>query len=56
MPIETLEHLRISNLETSTQKLIQIVLVGQPEFDAKLNNHALRQLKQRLVIQGTISP
>jgi general secretion pathway protein A len=57
MPIETLEHLRmLSNLETSTQKLIQIVLVGQPEFDAKLNNQALRQLKQRLVIRGTISP
>jgi general secretion pathway protein A len=57
MPIETLEHLRmLSNLETSTQKLIQIVLVGQPEFDVKLNNHALRQLKQRLVIRGTISP
>ena len=57
MPIETLEHLRmLSNLETSTQKLIQIVLVGQPEFDAKLNDHTLRQLKQRLVIRGTISP
>jgi len=57
MPIETLEHLRmLSNLETSTQKLIQIVLVGQPEFDAKLDNHALRQLQQRLVIRGTISP
>src|SRR5262245_17642009 len=57
MPIETLEHLRmLSNLETSTQKLMQIVLVGQPEFEAKLNNHALRQLKQRLVIRGTISP
>jgi general secretion pathway protein A len=57
MPTETLEHLRmLSNLETSTQKLIQIVLVGQPEFDTKLDNHALRQLKQRLVIRGTISP
>src|SRR5437667_252383 len=57
MPVETLEHLRmLSNLETSTQKLMQIVLVGQPEFDAKLNGHALRQLKQRLVIRGTISP
>src|SRR5215813_3477811 len=57
MPIETLEHLRmLSNLETSTQKLIQIVLVGQPEFEDKLNEHALRQLKQRLVIQATISP
>jgi general secretion pathway protein A len=57
MPIETLEHLRmLSNLETSTQKLIQIVLVGQPEFEDKLNDHALRQLKQRLVIRGTIAP
>ena len=57
MPVETLEHLRmLSNLETSTQKLIQIVLVGQPEFEDKLNDHALRQLKQRLVIRGTISP
>lgn len=57
MPVETLEHLRmLSNLETSTQKLIQIVLVGQPEFEDKLNDHALRQLKQRLVIRATISP
>ncbi|MGE3537549.1 MAG: AAA family ATPase [Candidatus Tectimicrobiota bacterium] len=57
MPIETLEHLRmLSNLETSTQKLIQIVLVGQPEFEDKLNAHALRQLKQRLVIRGAIAP
>jgi len=57
MPIETLEHLRmLSNLETSTQKLIQIILVGQPEFEVKLDEHALRQLKQRLVIRATISP
>jgi general secretion pathway protein A len=57
MPIETLEHLRmLSNLETSTQKLIQIVLVGQPEFDVKIEDYALRQLKQRLAIRGTISP
>ena len=34
MPVETLENLRmLSNLETSTEKLIQIVLVGQPEFE-----------------------
>src|SRR5215470_2183400 len=57
MPIETLEQLRmLSNLETSTQKLLQIILVGQPEFEAKLNDHALRQLKQRLVIRATIAP
>lgn len=57
MPIETLEQLLLlSNLETSTQKLLQIVLVGQPEFEAKLNAQALRQLKQRLVIRATIVP
>jgi general secretion pathway protein A len=57
MPLETLEQLQmLSNLETSTQKLLQIVVVGQPEFEAKLNAQALRQLKQRLVIRATIAP
>jgi general secretion pathway protein A len=57
MPIETLENLRmLSNLETSTEKLVQIVLIGQPEFDNKLNLNELRQLKQRLVIRSTIEP
>lgn len=57
MPLETLEQLLLlSNLETSTQKLLQIVLVGPPEFEAKLNAQALRQLKQRLVIRATIVP
>ncbi len=57
MPIETLENLRmLSNLETATEKLIQIVLLGQPEFDEMLNRHELRQLKQRIAIHTTISP
>jgi general secretion pathway protein A len=57
MPIETLENLRmLSNLETATQKLLQIVLIGQPELDHKLNLHELRQLKQRIVIHVTITP
>src|SRR5688572_4951478 len=55
MPVETLENLRmLSNLETSTEKLIQIVLVGQPEFERKLELYELRQLKQRLVIRTTL--
>jgi type II secretory pathway predicted ATPase ExeA/phage tail protein X len=55
MPIDTLESLRmLSNLETSKDKLIQIVLVGQPEFKATLDLDRLRQLKQRLVIRSTI--
>ena len=57
MPIETLENLRmLSNLETATEKLVQIVLIGQPEFDNTLNLNELRQLKQRVVIRSTIAP
>jgi general secretion pathway protein A len=57
MPIDTLENLRmISNLETSRDKLIQIILVGQPEFEEELNLDRLRQLKQRLAIRATILP
>ena len=57
MPVETLENLRmLSNLETSTDKLIQIVLSGQPEFEEKLKLHALRQLKQRIAIRVRIVP
>ena len=57
MPVETLENLRmLSNLETATDKLIQIVLIGQPEFNDKLNLYELRQLKQRIAIRTTILP
>ena len=57
MPVDTLESLRmISNLETSKDKLIQIVLVGQPEFEAELGLDRLRQLKQRIAIRSTILP
>jgi general secretion pathway protein A len=56
MPIETLENLRmLSNLETATEKLVQIVLIGQPEFEHRLNLNELRQLKQRLVIRSIIA-
>jgi general secretion pathway protein A len=57
MPIETLENLRmLSNLETSKDKLLQIVLIGQYEFEEILNLYELRQLKQRIVIRSTIVP
>jgi len=56
MPVETLENLRLlSNLETSKDKLIQIVLAGQPEFEETLNIKELRQLKQRIAVKTTIS-
>ena len=57
MPVKTLENLRmLSNLETSTDKLIQIVLIGQPEFEEKLNQNKLRQLNQRIAIRSRILP
>ncbi len=47
-----LEQLRLlSNLETDTEKLIQIVLIGQPELDKVLAKEGLRQLRQRITIQ-----
>lgn len=54
-PVETLANLHmLSNLETTKNKLIQIILTGQPELDQKLNLYQLRQLKQRLASRATI--
>ena len=54
---DVLEELRmLSNLETSENKLLQIVLVGQPELETKLNSEDLRQLKQRIGIRRQIKP
>jgi general secretion pathway protein A len=57
MPVETLENLRmLSNLETSTDKLIQIILLGQPELDSLLKQSSLRQFRQRIALWATICP
>lgn len=57
IPIETLESIRmLSNLETATEKLIQMVLVGQPELDALLNRYELRQVRERIVLRARIAP
>jgi general secretion pathway protein A len=54
---DVLEQVRmISNLETERDKLIQIILAGQPELDAVLNRHDLRQLKQRIVVRCDLTP
>jgi type II secretory pathway predicted ATPase ExeA len=54
---ESLEGLRLlSNLETDREKLLQIVLMGQPELNARLDQPNLRQLKQRVAIQCELSP
>jgi general secretion pathway protein A len=57
MPEETLESLRVlSNLETTKSKLLQIILVGQPELEAALRKHSLRQLAQRVAVRARIEP
>ena len=52
LPVDTMEELRLlSNLETTEEKLLQIILVGQPELDKKLDSVELRQLKQRIALR-----
>ena len=54
---EILENLRLlSNLETAKDKLLQIVLVGQPELEKKLALPELRQLRQRISVKSRIQP
>jgi len=53
----TLEQVRLlSNLETSREKLIQILLLGQPELDRKLDERGLRQLRQRISVRWQLLP
>jgi MSHA biogenesis protein MshM len=57
MPVETLETLRLlTNLETEKQKLLQIVLFGQPELNTLLERKDLRQLKQRITFAYSLNP
>jgi len=52
-----LEQLRLlSNLETATDKLLQIILVGQPELGAMLDSYELRQLGQRITLSCYLAP
>ena len=57
MPIETLEEIRLlSNLETNDNKLLQMVLFGQPELDDTLRQPAIRQLKERITQNFYLEP
>jgi MSHA biogenesis protein MshM len=57
MPAPTLESLRLlSNVEPRSRKLLQIVLFGQPELDARLARPALRQLRQRFTTCVSLAP
>lgn len=54
---ELLEQVRLlSNLETDSRKLLQIVLLGQPELRDRLNSHRLRQLRQRITVRYHLRP
>jgi MSHA biogenesis protein MshM len=59
MPTESLEALRLlTNLETESRKLLQVVLFGQPELDIRLDEPSIRQLKQRITFSchlGTLN-
>ena len=54
---DMLEEIRtLSNLETQKTKLLQIILIGQPELETKLNSDELRQLRQRIAIRRKLVP
>jgi len=54
--LDVIEEVRLlANLETSTSKLLQLVLVGQPELREKLRSDVIRQIKQRIVISCQIN-
>jgi general secretion pathway protein A len=57
LSMEALEEIRLlTNLETPQQKLLQIVLVGQPELDEKLDSTKMAQLKQRIAMRARLAP
>jgi general secretion pathway protein A len=57
LPYELLEEVRLlANIETSTAKLLNLVLVGQPELADRLNEQSLRQLKQRITLRAQLAP
>ncbi len=57
IPLRTVESLRLlSNLETEKRKLLQLVLLGQPELDVKLARPEIRQLMQRITFSSYLGP
>ena len=57
MPLATLEEIRLlSNLETTQAKLLQLVLFGQPELNQLLENHDIRQLRDRITHSFELTP
>jgi general secretion pathway protein A len=57
LPHELLEEVRLlTNIETDAEKLLSVVLLGQPELATRINEHSLRQLKQRIALRCDLRP
>jgi general secretion pathway protein A len=57
LPPELLEEVRLlTNIETDTEKLLSVVLLGQPELATRVSEHSLRQLKQRIALRCDLRP
>ncbi|MGB5260843.1 MAG: AAA family ATPase [Gammaproteobacteria bacterium] len=57
IPDDSMEALRLlTNLETEKDKLLKVVLFGQPELDHRLQQHSMRQLRQRILFNYTLQP
>lgn len=57
LPLELLEEIRLlANIETDDEKLVSVIMAGQPELAARLNDPALRQLKQRIALRCELRP
>lgn len=57
LKMSQLEQVRLlSNLETEKEKLLQLILIGQPELNKKLASHSLRQLRQRIAVYYELTP
>ena len=57
LPLELLEEVRLlANIETNDEKLLSVILAGQPELSDRLNQQSLRQLKQRVALRCELSP
>jgi general secretion pathway protein A len=57
LPLDLLEEIRLlANIETNTEKLLPVVLAGQPQLAEKLNHPDLKQLKQRVALRCDLQP
>ena len=57
LPFDLVEEVRLlANIETNEQKLLSVIVAGQPEIAARLNDPALRQLKQRIALRCALRP